>query len=103
MTSENQQPFTVLIAGGSITGLTLALLLSRAGINYVVLERGSSLAPQLGASLGLHPPALSILDQLGLWENDLEPIVAALHSGQHFTKDGKLFGSARNHEVVHKQ
>ena len=46
-------PFRVLIAGGSIAGLTLAYSLQHAGIDYLMLEARRELAPQLGASTGL--------------------------------------------------
>jgi 2-polyprenyl-6-methoxyphenol hydroxylase-like FAD-dependent oxidoreductase len=58
----------VVIAGASVTGLTLANMLESAGIDYVLLEAGDQIAPQVGASIALAPPALRILDQLGLYE-----------------------------------
>ncbi|KXJ88085.1 hypothetical protein Micbo1qcDRAFT_189971 [Microdochium bolleyi] len=56
----------VVIVGGGITGLTLAVMLQQLGVDYVLLEAYSSVTPQLGASLGLFPNGLRILDQLGL-------------------------------------
>lgn len=64
MTSKKS--FTVLIAGGSIAGLTLANMLEKLDINYLILEAHSSIAPQVGASIGLFPTGLRIYDQLGL-------------------------------------
>lgn len=58
-------PFKVIIAGGSVAGLSLALMLERNGIDFVVLEGYSSIAPQVGASIGMLPNGLRILDQLG--------------------------------------
>jgi len=49
--STNQQPVSpgakphVIIVGAGIGGLTLALLLERAGVSYVVLEKTSSIKP----------------------------------------------------------
>lgn len=60
--------FTVLIVGGSVSGLSLALMLEHFGIDYLLLEAHSTVAPQLGASLGLLPSGLRILDQLGCYE-----------------------------------
>lgn len=60
--------FTVLIVGGSVSGLSLALMLEHFGIDYLLLEAHSTVAPQLGASLGLLPGGLRILDQLGCYE-----------------------------------
>lgn len=58
----------VIIVGGSISGLSLANMLEKFGIEYIVLEGHSTIAPQLGASLGLLPSGLRILDQLGCYE-----------------------------------
>lgn len=58
----------VLIAGGSISGVFLAVALQSANIDFLVLERGPEIGPQLGASVGCHPHGNSIFDQLGLFE-----------------------------------
>ncbi|KAH8898447.1 FAD binding domain-containing protein [Thozetella sp. PMI_491] len=60
--------FKVIIAGGSVTGLTLANALEQLGIDYVVLEAYRDIAPQVGASIGLFPNGLRIVDQLGAYE-----------------------------------
>ncbi|KAJ5295636.1 hypothetical protein N7508_010457 [Penicillium antarcticum] len=65
-------PFKVVIAGGSVAGLALALMLEKNGIDFVVLEGYGSIAPQVGASIGLLPNGLRILDQLGCYEDVLE-------------------------------
>ncbi|KAF7169438.1 hypothetical protein CNMCM6106_004343 [Aspergillus hiratsukae] len=72
--------FTVIIVGGSIAGLTLAHCLGRAGINHIVLEKGSDAAPQVGASIGILPNGARILDQLDLYreiEHHTEPLKTA--------------------------
>ncbi|KAJ6051561.1 hypothetical protein N7499_010901 [Penicillium canescens] len=66
------KPFKVVIAGGSIAGLALALMLEKNGIDFIVLEGYGSIAPQVGASIGLLPNGLRILDQLGCYETVLE-------------------------------
>jgi 3-(3-hydroxy-phenyl)propionate hydroxylase len=55
----------VLIVGGGPVGLTLALLLTRAGFEARVLEAGPDIAEELRAST-FHPPTLDMLDTLGL-------------------------------------
>ncbi|OJJ78133.1 hypothetical protein ASPBRDRAFT_50921 [Aspergillus brasiliensis CBS 101740] len=60
--------FTVIIVGGSISGLALAHCLHHANIPHIVLEKASEPAPQKGASIGIMPNGARILDQLGLWE-----------------------------------
>jgi 2-polyprenyl-6-methoxyphenol hydroxylase-like FAD-dependent oxidoreductase len=58
----------VLIAGGSIAGLTLANALEQAGVDYLVLEKYKHIAPDVGASICIFPNGFKILDQLGCYE-----------------------------------
>ncbi|KAH8659806.1 hypothetical protein BX600DRAFT_466782 [Xylariales sp. PMI_506] len=95
-----EKRFRVIIVGASVAGLTLALALERAGIDYIVLEGGSVIAPQLGGSLGLHPHALNILDQLGVWES-ITRIITPIVAGRHFNKSGHCFSSSPLHEMIH--
>jgi 2-polyprenyl-6-methoxyphenol hydroxylase-like FAD-dependent oxidoreductase len=69
-------PFKVLIAGGSISGLTLALALEHAGIDYELFEKGD-IDNDLGASIAVNASSNRILDQLGVYES-IEPIVTGL-------------------------
>lgn len=65
-------PFKVIVAGGGPVGLTAAHALTRAGIDFIVLERQKSPFTEAGSSLVLNPQAMRILSQLGLLD--------ALHS-----------------------
>jgi 2-polyprenyl-6-methoxyphenol hydroxylase-like FAD-dependent oxidoreductase len=60
--------FKVIIVGGSVSGLSLANMLEQANIDYVLLEAHAQIAPQLGASMGLLPGTLRILDQIGCYD-----------------------------------
>lgn len=62
--SSRKQP-RVLIAGGSIAGLTLANILDKIGIDFLVLEKYKNIAPDVGASIGIFPTGFRILDQIG--------------------------------------
>ena len=58
---------SVIIVGGGIGGLSLALALARQGIGAVVLEQAGALDP-VGAGLQLGPNATRILEGWGLGE-----------------------------------
>lgn len=62
------QAFKIIIVGGSVAGLSLANMLEQATIDYVLLEAYEDIAPQLGASIGLLPNGLRILEQLGCYD-----------------------------------
>lgn len=79
--------FTVVIIGGSVAGLTLANILERYGIEYVLLEKYNMIAPQLGASLGVLPYGCQILDQLGINEQ-VQALSEKVESMEVFGPDG---------------
>ncbi len=56
---------TILIAGGGIGGLTVALCLRRAGFRVELFETAAQFDP-VGAGLQLSPNACAVFDQLGL-------------------------------------
>ncbi|KAL4966079.1 FAD-dependent oxidoreductase [Aspergillus stella-maris] len=87
--TTKSQPFKVLIAGGSIAGLGLALALERAGIDYELFEKGQ-FATQLGASIGFFPHCLRILDQLGVW-SDIERVITPIIYRNHYSETGRCF------------
>lgn len=60
--------FKIIIAGGGVAGLTLAAILEKFDIDYVLLESHGDIAPEVGASIGLFPNGLRILDQIGCYE-----------------------------------
>ncbi|KAK2877272.1 hypothetical protein FQN49_001277 [Arthroderma sp. PD_2] len=80
-------PFKVVIVGGSVSGLTLAHCLDRAGIDYILLEKHHSIHPQIGASLGILPNGARILDQLGIFE-DLEKLALPFQKAHQGFPDG---------------
>lgn len=69
--SGGSNDFRVVIAGGSIAGLSLALALERAGVDFVVLEAHAQVAPQVGASIAVLPSGFRVLDQLGCYADVL--------------------------------
>ncbi|KAF9977283.1 hypothetical protein BGZ73_006432 [Actinomortierella ambigua] len=62
----------VIIVGGGIGGLALSIMFERAGIDYEVIERSSTLKT-LGSTIGLNACVLRLLEQLGMYP-DVERI-----------------------------
>lgn len=63
------RPCKVIISGGGVTGLTLALMLEKVGVDYVLLEAHSDiLCSNAGTGICMLPNGLRILDQLGCYE-----------------------------------
>ncbi|KAF9906930.1 hypothetical protein EC991_011493 [Linnemannia zychae] len=57
----------VLIVGGGLGGLVLAILLQKAGISYLVLEQSVLIRP-IGSVIALSPLVMPLMEQLGLLE-----------------------------------
>jgi 2-polyprenyl-6-methoxyphenol hydroxylase-like FAD-dependent oxidoreductase len=81
--------FRAIIVGGSVAGLTLANLLERLGIDFLMLEAHQTIAPQLGASIGLLPNGLRILDQLGCYEAIRDKVGDCYNHTNMRTSDGR--------------
>lgn len=82
----NTSKHQVVIVGGGITGLTLALMLQHLQIDYVLLEAYKSVTPNVGASIGLYANGLRILDQLGVYQDVCN---IAQSAKVHFVRDGE--------------
>lgn len=70
--APTKRNFRVIISGGSVAGLTLALALRRRNIDFVVLEARDEIAPQEGASISINGSAGPALDQLGVLDDILK-------------------------------
>ena len=67
----------VLIAGGGIGGLAVALTLQQLGVSFTVLEAARELAP-LGVGINLQPNAVRELGDLGIGPDALDRIGVAV-------------------------
>ncbi|KAJ4993560.1 FAD binding domain protein [Stagonosporopsis vannaccii] len=94
----SSQRHTVLIAGGSVAGLTLANILEQLGIDYLVLEKYGKIAPDLGASIGIFPNGFRILDQLGCYDsiNDLVKGADAFQTMANRNENGRIISELTN-------
>jgi hypothetical protein len=86
--------FKVLIAGGSISGLTLALIFERYGIDYLLLEKHTEIAPFLGTTVGINPNGARILDQLGVY-SELDKIGAKHNTNYYYDWRGRLLAAQK--------
>lgn len=79
----------VIIVGGSISGLTLALCLHRAGIEFEVLD-AHPIAPPIGASIAIFQNGCMVLDQLEVYD-DLRSLVDPMRLSKMRTGAGKTW------------
>ncbi|KAG2175627.1 hypothetical protein INT43_001274 [Umbelopsis isabellina] len=89
-----QKSFKAIIVGGSIAGLTLALAFEKANIDYILLEKGTDFAPELGASIGIFCNGMRVMDQLGL-KDTIKERTEPMEEIFQYTGEGKLFSSSK--------
>jgi 2-polyprenyl-6-methoxyphenol hydroxylase-like FAD-dependent oxidoreductase len=66
--TQQTRPCKVIIAGGGIAGLALAVMLEKHGVEYTLLEAYPEIVAPAGAGICMLPHGLRILDQLGCYE-----------------------------------
>ncbi|KAF9402365.1 hypothetical protein BGZ94_004947, partial [Podila epigama] len=77
----------VIISGGGLAGLTLAILLHRANVPFVVLERAREIKP-LGSFVALGVLTGPLFKQLGLW-GEFVALARPIINTQFYTEDVK--------------
>jgi 2-polyprenyl-6-methoxyphenol hydroxylase-like FAD-dependent oxidoreductase len=100
MATESNQAFKVIIAGGSVAGLTLANVLERAGIDFELLEK-RDVAPQLGQSILVLPCTNLIHEQLGI-EKPIRESGIPISTREHWDDQGHLFCSSDELIQLHR-
>ncbi|KAL7942026.1 FAD binding domain protein [Trichoderma barbatum] len=63
--AQEERPFRIIVVGGGVAGLVASNALQRLGVDHVVLEKYSDIAPPLGAGISMWPHGLRVLHQLG--------------------------------------
>ncbi|KAG0261840.1 hypothetical protein BG011_000603 [Mortierella polycephala] len=79
---------TVLIVGAGLGGLTLGVLLERAGIPYQIFERASVIKP-LGSALSLGANIIPLFKQIGIYNEFLESAIVR-YTTQVYNEKRKL-------------
>lgn len=81
----------VIVVGGGPTGMTAAHALSRAGIDFVLLESRSEIATDAGCNLVLSAMGLRALGQLGMLDA-LNKVSSPVTKFKRFDHDGRDIG-----------
>ncbi|KAK3989231.1 hypothetical protein QBC44DRAFT_327738 [Cladorrhinum sp. PSN332] len=82
-----ENPFRAIIIGGGPTGLVLAHTLTKAGIDFVVLERARTIIPENGAGIVLYAHNQRVFDQLGILDA-IREVSMEITSNKVITKNG---------------
>lgn len=64
----SKRPFKIIVVGGGVAGLTLANMLEKFGLDYLLLEAHEDIDAPTGAAIGLMPNGSFIMDQIGCYE-----------------------------------
>lgn len=83
--------FKVIVVGGGPVGLTAAHALSRAGIDFLVLEGRPDVVADAGSNLVMSPVGLRALYQLGLFD-ELQQVTTPLGHISRLDHTGKSIG-----------
>lgn len=101
MNTDPGKKFRVIIAGGSVVGLVLANALEKAGVDYLVLEKGD-IAPELGATISIHNNTSRVFDQLGILDG-FHKTSTPLKLQRHFDEHGRLFDESEMTRRMHEK
>jgi len=87
----------VLIVGGGIGGLTLALSLHAAGIDDIELFEAAPVVAELGVGINVLPHAVRELTELGLGDgrHRAPPLDRRRHSGRRSSRSRMMYRCSR--------
>ncbi|KAF4991681.1 hypothetical protein FGRMN_7654, partial [Fusarium graminum] len=91
---------TIIIVGGSVAALSLANMLEKVGIRYIILEAYDEIAPQVGASICLQANGLRILDQLGCADKLISFVDRPIYDSWVRNYDGSILKHHANAQEI---
>ncbi|KAF5681260.1 zeaxanthin chloroplastic [Fusarium heterosporum] len=91
---------TIIIVGGSVAALSLANMLEKAGIRYIILEAYDEIAPQVGASICVQANGLRILDQLDCADKLISLVDRPIHDSWVRNYDGSILRHHANAQNI---
>ncbi|KAH8704707.1 FAD binding domain-containing protein [Talaromyces proteolyticus] len=98
MTTE-KNGFRVIVAGGGIAGLAMSHALQLANIDHVVLEAYGDVRSHVGASIGLWPNGIRVLEQMGCWK-DIKNHCAPMVDSYNRLPDGRAISVSRLADMI---
>ncbi|KAK7918324.1 hypothetical protein PG985_010198 [Apiospora marii] len=99
MAEQKTEDFRVILVGGGPVALTAAHALSKAGIDYVILERRDQLDVDSGASVAVWPHNVRLLDQLGMLEEADRTYMPVLYK-RNLRKDGSQISKSNMFQAM---
>jgi 2-polyprenyl-6-methoxyphenol hydroxylase-like FAD-dependent oxidoreductase len=94
MAQWSRPPPRIIIVGGSVAGLSLAVMLQAVGYDdWVLLEAQDGIAPQLGAGFVCNANGFRILDQLGISDAIYGTTEYPLEQADTWLPDGTLYAT----------
>ena len=93
--------FKVIVVGGGPVGLTAAHALTKAGIDFVLLERRQEIVVDAGSNLVLSPVGLRTLAQLGI-QKEIYAVSSALSRVDRIDHNGKNIGDVEFFKQIEK-
>lgn len=93
MSESPPSTFRVIIVGAGPVGLYLAHALSKASVDFVVLEQYESVVRYQGAGLLLYPQTLRLLDQIGIYDKAEKNFIRNHTQTDLLTSNGRVIKS----------